>query len=96
MHLDPTGLVVRRNVQGAPLTIDARVQIVPSLDSSADSRFEGRAGVVSGYFYDCPQEQYPHRPLVLVCVKELGEELFFAEELRAVRAVTTIEVTPRR
>lgn len=80
---DSTGIVVRRNVPGAPLTIDAPVQIAPSLDSSADARFEGRAGVVSGYFYDCPQEQYPHRPLVLVRVNELGEELFFAEELRA-------------
>lgn len=83
MHLDPLGFVLRRDVKGAPLTLNAPVQIAPSLESTADERFQGRAGLVSGYVYDCPGEQFPHRPMLLVEVKELGEELFFVEELRA-------------
>lgn len=93
MRPDSAGFVVRRNVTGAPLRVKTRVQISSSLDSSADPRFRGRAGVVSGYVYDCPQEQFPHRPMVLVVVDELGEELFFAEELRALK-VSRVRAQP--
>lgn len=81
-----TGLVVRRNVRGAPLQLETRVLITDALDATGDQRFADRIGVVSGYVYDCPAEQYPHRPLVLVSVEGLGEELFFAEELRVLPA----------
>ncbi|MFT3708584.1 MAG: Carotenogenesis protein CarS [Archangium sp.] len=77
-----TGMVVRRNVRGAPLQLDTRVFISEALDDTGDPRFAGRVGMVSGYVYDCPAEQYPHRPMVLVSVEGLGEEVFFAEELR--------------
>lgn len=67
------------------MKLGARVQISSSLDSTADARFQGRTGVVSGYVYDSPKEQFPHRPMLLVVVEALGEELFFAEELRALQ-----------
>lgn len=95
MPPDSSGLVFRRNVTGAPLKLDARVEISKSLDSSADPRFLGRTGVVSGYVYDSPQEQFPHRPMVLVTVDGLGEELFFTEELCAVRAQSARPEAPR-
>lgn len=81
-----TGLVVRRDVRGAPLQLEVRVLIAPALDDTGDARFAGRVGVVSGYVYDSPEEQYPHRPLVLVSVEGLGEELFFPDELSIPRA----------
>lgn len=77
------GLVLRRDVPGAPLKVGTAVRIVTALDESADDRFAGRQGVVCGYVYDCPREQFPQRPLLLVQVGALGEELFFVDELRA-------------
>ncbi|MBL8913849.1 MAG: Carotenogenesis protein CarS [Archangium sp.] len=96
---DPSnGLVVRRNIKGAPLQLDTRVLITTRVDDdTADQRFSERVGVVTGYVYDCPAEQYPHRPLVLVSVEGLGEELFFPEELRVLanrrRAGVPVSVT---
>ena len=49
-------------------------------------RFAGRKGAVTGYVYDAPTEQYPHRPLVLVWVDGLGEDVFFVDELRTLTA----------
>lgn len=85
MPLDPmTGLVVRRNVRGAPLQVGTRVLISDALDETGDVRFAHRVGEVTGYVYDSPAEQYPHRPLVLVSVEGLGEDLFFPEELAVI------------
>lgn len=50
-------------------------------DDTADRRFAGREGVVRALVFDCPEEQYPHDPMILVEVPDLGEDLFFAEEL---------------
>lgn len=80
------GFEVRRNVDGAPLAIGAWVRIDSALDATADARFAGRKGAVTGYVYDAPTEQYPHRPLVLVWVDGLGEDVFFVDELRTLAA----------
>ena len=76
------GYVARSDVQGAPLWVGAQVFIEASaLDGTADERFADHVGVVTGYLYDCP-EQHPHHPLLLVSVETLGEDVFFAKELR--------------
>ena len=87
------GLVARSNVEGAPLWVGARVFIEASaLDETADERFAAHAGVVTGYLYDCPA-QYPHHPLLLVSVETLGEDVFFAKELR-LREAREVIVAP--
>ncbi|MFO0600450.1 MAG: Carotenogenesis protein CarS [Myxococcaceae bacterium] len=84
------GFIVRHDVDGAPLGIGARVVVAASaLDESADERFGDRVGTVTGYVYDCPDEQYPHCPLVLVRVPGVGEDVFFVHELRVRAARVT-------
>jgi CarS bacterial SH3 domain len=85
--------VVRRNVRGAPLQLGTRVLISDALDETGDARFVDRVGVVTGYVYDSPAVQYPHRPLVLVSVEGLGEELFFPEELAVSRRALATRIT---
>lgn len=81
MHSE-LGFESREDVEGAPLWIGAHVRVVGVVDDTADGRFSGQPGVVTGYVYDCPDAQYPHEPLLLVNVEGLGEEVFFARELR--------------
>lgn len=87
MHREPQspGFIVRRDVAQAPFSLGQRVRVsTDSFDETADERYQGRVGVITGYFYDTPEEQFPHSPLVMVTVQGLGEELFFADELQAV------------
>lgn len=78
---DPS-LVVMEDVEGAPLRIGTRVLVqVDARDLTADPRFAGTVGVVKAFVFDCPVEQYPHDPLILVEVPGVGEDLFFSREL---------------
>lgn len=83
---DPQGLLLRYDLFGAPVRVGAVVDIREDVkDASVDEAFLGRRGVVTGLYYDDPRAQLPLSPLVVVQVAGLGEELFFASELRAVR-----------
>jgi CarS bacterial SH3 domain len=53
-------------------------------DDTADERFSGLRGLVTGLLYDDPRVQAPHSPLIVVWVEGLGEEVFFPEELKRV------------
>jgi hypothetical protein len=76
-------VLVRWALPGAPWRVGALVDVVGTgLDETLDERFVGRRGVVTGLLYDDPGSQMPDRPLVVVFVDGLGEELFFAGELR--------------
>jgi hypothetical protein len=80
----PASVLVREAMPGAPMRVGDLVDVVGTqLDESLDERFVGRRGLVTGLFYDDPQSQLPEHPLVVVYVDGLGEELFFAGELRA-------------
>jgi hypothetical protein len=83
---DPGSLLLRHDLFGAPVCLGAQVEILADVeDESIDEAYLGRRGVVTGLFYDDPLRQLPGAPLVVVSVDTLGEELFFASELRAVR-----------
>lgn len=75
-------LLLRADVAGAPIRVGCRVEVVFPDDDSADPRFAGQFGEVTGLLYDDPLTQLPHAPLVIVQVAGLGEELFFSRELR--------------
>lgn len=77
-------LLLRAAVPGAPIRVGCRVEVVVPDDDSADPRFAGQLGEVTGLLYDDPLTQLPHAPLVIVQVEGLGEELFFSTELRPV------------
>lgn len=75
------GNVLQVDVEGAPARLGQQVTVVrTSNDDTVAPRFLGRTGTVTGLLYDA-QEQYPADPLVLVRVSDLGEDLFFPEEL---------------
>lgn len=77
-------MLLREAPPGAPWRIGAVVDVVGTqVDDSLDERFVGRRGVVTGLFYDDPCSQLPRNPLVVVFVDGLGEELFFAGELKS-------------
>ena len=83
---DSRGLLLRCDLFGAPVRVGAMVEIRDDVrDASVEEAFLGHRGVVTGLYYDDPRAQLPGSPLVVVRVAELGEELFFASELRAVR-----------
>jgi hypothetical protein len=83
LESDGRAVVVREDVAGAPARVGQWV-LVDSADEDAtvDERFEACVGVVTGFFYDDLAAQFPARPLVVVHVDGLGEELFFPDELR--------------
>jgi hypothetical protein len=75
-------MIVKRDVEGAPVKIGQEVTIASDLlNDTIDRRFLGRTGVVKALVYDDPREQYPADPLIRVHVRGLGEDLFFSEEL---------------
>ncbi len=77
-----SSLIVFEDVEGAPVRIGETVKIVrTSEDDSMNRRFLGQTGVVEALVFDDPDLQYPHDPLIQVRVGELGEDLFFPEEL---------------
>ncbi len=77
-----SSLIVVDDVDGAPVRIGETVRVVSSAsDDSMDEGFLGRTGVVVALVFDDPRSQYPRDPLIQVRVEELGEDLFFAEEL---------------
>ena len=81
MKPDPS-LILFEDVEGAPVRIGERVRVVSmSMNDSINTHFLGRAGVVAALVFDEPRVQYPRDPLILVRVEELGEDLFFPEEL---------------
>lgn len=81
MNQDPS-LIVIEDVEGAPVRIGDVVRIAPqSSESSIDRRFLGRTGVVVALVFDDPRLQYPEDPLIQVLVHDVGEDLFFLEEL---------------
>ncbi len=79
-----TGQLLREDLIGAPFNLGTLVDVLDCGDDSADERFSGRRGIVTGLLYDDPKAQAPHSPLVLVMVEGLGEELFFPDELKRV------------
>ncbi|WNG37594.1 Carotenogenesis protein CarS [Archangium violaceum] len=84
MIQDPS-LIVVENVDGAPVRIGETVKLVnASLDGSVNRRFLGRTGVVVALVFDEPSRQYPHDPLIQVRVDDIGEDLFFPEELELI------------
>lgn len=81
MIQDPS-LIVVDDVPGAPVRIGETVKIASaSSDGSLNRRFLGRTGVVVALVFDDPPLQYPHDPLIQVRIDDLGEDLFFPEEL---------------
>jgi hypothetical protein len=74
-------LLVRASLSGAPIRVGREVEVLDG-DASADLRYVGQRGQVTGLLYDDPHLQLPHAPLVVVWVGGLGEELFFPRELR--------------
>lgn len=87
MRLESQGnaVLVREDVAGAPVRVGQTVHAdCGAEDASLDERFVDCIGVVTGLFYDDVPAQFPQRPLVVVFVDGLGEELFFAHELREV------------
>lgn len=83
MIQDPS-LIVKRDVDGAPVLIGERVTVVPdSTDGTISPGFLGRTGVVVALVYDDPVQQYPTDPLIQVRVDGLGDDLFFLDELVA-------------
>lgn len=97
MRLESQGgaLVVREDVAGAPVRLGQRVHVDgDEEDGSLDERFVDCVGVVTGFLYDDVPSQFPQRPLVLVHVDGLGEELFFAHELREVGQGARLGVGP--
>lgn len=87
MRLESDGgaLLVREDVAGAPVRVGPAVHVdCEAEDATLDERFVDCVGVVTGFFYDDVAAQFPQRPLVVVFVDGLGEELFFAHELREV------------
>lgn len=78
--MSTSSFVIRTTVDGAPLRLGQPVMILCRDDETADERFHGRRGVVSGYFADDVS-------MVAVEVDGLGEDWFFADEL--------VEVTRR-
>ncbi|WNG48036.1 Carotenogenesis protein CarS [Archangium minus] len=84
MIQDPS-LIVVENVDGAPVRIGETVKLVnASSDGSVNRRFLGRTGVVVALVFDEPSRQYPHDPLIQVRVDDIGEDLFFPEELELI------------
>lgn len=83
LESDGKSLVVREDVAGAPVRVGQTVHVdCEPEDATLDERFVDCIGVVTGFFYDDVPSQFPQRPLVVVHVDGLGEELFFAHELR--------------
>ena len=81
MIQDPS-LIVVEDVEGAPVRIGETVKIGgASADGSMNRHFLGRTGVVVALVYDEPRVQYPGDPLIQVRVDDVGEDLFFPEEL---------------
>jgi hypothetical protein len=94
---DPRSLLFRQDLFGAPVRLGAVVEIRADVDDDTiEASFLGRRGVVTGLFYDDPVAQLPAAPLVVVAVEALGEELFFASELRAVRQVSGLRGAQRQ
>jgi hypothetical protein len=80
--IQDAALIVVEDVKGAPVRIGETVKIVgTSADDSMNRRFLGQAGVVVALVFDDPDLQYPHDPLIQVRVGDVGEDLFFPEEL---------------
>lgn len=80
--IQDSSLIVVDDVEGAPVRIGETVRIGgASEDDSLDRCFLGRTGVVVALVYDEPRLQYPDDPLIQVRVDDLGEDLFFPEEL---------------
>lgn len=80
--IQDAALIVFEDVEGAPVRIGERVKIVRhSADDSMNRRFLGHTGVVVALVFDEPDLQYPHDPLIQVRVDDVGEDLFFPEEL---------------
>lgn len=81
MIQDPS-LIVVEDVEGAPVRIGETVKIGSCLvEGSMNRHFLGRSGVVVALVFDEPRLQYPHDPLIQVRVDDIGEDLFFPEEL---------------
>ncbi|GHG76316.1 Carotenogenesis protein CarS [Comamonas sp. JC664] len=81
MIQDPS-LIICHDVDGAPVRIGETVKVVTrSEDGTIGQRFLGKTGVVVGFVFDDPATQYPDDPLIQVLVEDLGEDLFFPEEL---------------
>lgn len=81
MIQDPS-LIVVEDVEGAPVRMGETVKIVSALaDGSMDRGFLGRTGTVVALVFDEPRLQFPHDPLIQVRVDDVGEDLFFPEEL---------------
>jgi hypothetical protein len=80
--IQDAALIVFEDVEGAPVRIGETVKIASTpADDSMNRRFLGRAGVVVALVFDDPELQYPHDPLIQVRVDDVGEDLFFPEEL---------------
>lgn len=67
-------MILREDVDGAPVRIGQQVTVLCGDDESADERFHGQRGVVVGFFADDVE-------LIRVEVDGLGEEWFFVNEL---------------
>ncbi|MCY1077595.1 Carotenogenesis protein CarS [Archangium lansingense] len=80
--IQDSSLIVFEDVEGAPVRIGETVKLVStSADGSMNRRFLGQTGVVEALVFDDPDLQFPHDPLIQVRVGDLGEDLFFPEEL---------------
>ncbi|AGC45142.1 carotenogenesis protein carS [Myxococcus stipitatus DSM 14675] len=96
MIQDPS-LIVKRDVDGAPVHIGDRVTVVPdSTDGTISPGFLGRTGTVVALVYDDPVQQYPADPLIQVRVDGLGDDLFFLDELVSDRVRARERVRPPR
>ncbi|WPB81591.1 Carotenogenesis protein CarS [Archangium violaceum] len=80
--IQDAALIIFEDVEGAPVRMGERVKIIShSADDSMNQRFLGHTGVVVGLVFDDPDLQFPHDPLIQVRVDDVGEDLFFPEEL---------------
>ncbi|NBD12132.1 MULTISPECIES: Carotenogenesis protein CarS [Corallococcus] len=83
MKQDPS-LILKEDVDGAPVRIGAAVMIIRTEpDDLVSERFLGRVGTVVALVFDDPPTQYPADPLIQVRVHGVGEDLFFTQELVA-------------
>jgi hypothetical protein len=78
-------LLSRRPVPGCAFAPGARVTVLlDGEDETADLRFHGARGEVTGLLFDDLATQFPAEPLVEVRVDGLGCEWFFPRELLSV------------